>query len=227
LDKNDLINYIKKYLPFECIIDFKNKNNHIIYIKKKLLITEIYIHPVFIKADKNIIHDIINFICNKDKSKQIQDKLKLFYHENKQKRKTKINHKYTHIDILKLFNECIHNINNLGINLDLSKLNITWGKNYKNRLRSIRFGSFDKRNNLIRIHPVLDNNNIPTHFIISVIYHEIAHYIINEMHNDLKPHHKEFYKLLKKIDPDYKKSYDWEKDNKKMFFNKFLFKLNN
>ncbi len=56
---------------------------------------------------------------------------------------------------------------------------ISWGRNPKRRLgkrnTSIAFGSYTKATNLIRIHPRLDDSEVPEAFVRFVIYHEMLH----------------------------------------------------
>ncbi len=221
MQKNDFINHIKQYLPTNCTIHIKSNNNNLIKIKKKLFMTEIIIHPVFLNADKNLIQDIVIFI-KQDKSKNIKEsKLRMskFYEENYKSKKIKIKNKYKHKDIQYLFQNILIKLNDLYNNINFFELKITWGKNYKTRRRSIRFGSFDKRHNLIRIHPALDNTYVPDFFISSIIYHEITHFIVYKLQKKSMPHSKMFYNILKKIDPDFETSRLWEKNNKMIFFN--------
>ncbi len=218
--KDILANHIKKFLPFDCNISIKNKNNHIIHIRKKIFNTDIYIHPVFLKADKNVINDVINFILQKDKKNLNESKKRIsfFYEQNKKRNKVRIKDKYKFHDIFYFYREIIENLGKLFININFNKLKITWGKNYKKRRTSIRFGSFDRRNDVIRIHPVLDNQNIPNFFIKSILFHEIGHFIMFSYNKKSMPHNKEFHMLLKKIDPNFEISKRWEKNNKNLFF---------
>lgn len=56
---------------------------------------------------------------------------------------------------------------------------ISWGRNPKRRSgkrnTSIEFGSYTKAINLIRIHPRLDDCEVPEAFVRFVIYHEMLH----------------------------------------------------
>ena len=56
---------------------------------------------------------------------------------------------------------------------------ITWGRRSPQRLRtSIRFGSYDANQRLIRIHHLLDQSFVPQYFIESVVFHEMLHQLI-------------------------------------------------
>jgi predicted metal-dependent hydrolase len=54
---------------------------------------------------------------------------------------------------------------------------ITWGRwsSLRGRRRTIRLGSYDARENLIRIHPALDQSWVPRLFVEAVVHHEMLH----------------------------------------------------
>jgi hypothetical protein len=220
LDNNKIAEYIKDFLPFDCRISFKESKSHIILIKKKFFTTVINLNPVFLKADKNLIHDIINFIGQNNKESLASAKKNItdFYHENYKPKKPRIKKFYMQKNIYSLFFELTEPLKNRYSDADFSLLNICWGKNYRNQKRSIRFGSFDRRHNLIRIHPRLDNQGIPDFFIKSVMLHEIAHFIAFSIYKNIKPHSRKFHEIVKSIDPYLKAAKVWEKDNKHIFF---------
>jgi len=210
------IKYLYERIPFESKIHFRSQNNRLVSIHKKIFSTKINIHPVFLNGDLNILNDILNVITNRN-SDLSKKRLQSFYHSNKRERISKIDHRYKYKNIGSLFSSCISEAKR-NYDIDLSDLKITWGRNSKNRRRSIRFGSYDKTSNLVRLHPILDNEKIPDHFVESIIKHEIAHHIVRSLHNDAKPHSKEFKEIYKKIDSEHETSRKWEKTNKKMFF---------
>ena len=53
---------------------------------------------------------------------------------------------------------------------------ITWGRRAPRRpRRSIRFGAYDSRARLIRIHPLLDQAFVPRYVVETVVFHEMLH----------------------------------------------------
>lgn len=53
---------------------------------------------------------------------------------------------------------------------------ITWGRRPPGRRRrSIRFGAYDSRKRLIRIHPLLDQSFVPAYVVENVVFHEMLH----------------------------------------------------
>ncbi len=59
---------------------------------------------------------------------------------------------------------------------DTVQAGITWGRMpAARRRRSIRFGSYYPDENLIRIHPLLDQPFVPPYFIRYIVFHEMLH----------------------------------------------------
>jgi hypothetical protein len=54
---------------------------------------------------------------------------------------------------------------------------ITWGRwsALRGRRRTIRLGSYDGREGIIRIHPALDQEWVPEALVTAVVYHELLH----------------------------------------------------
>lgn len=53
---------------------------------------------------------------------------------------------------------------------------ITWGRNVtRNRRRSIRLGSYSPEDDIIRIHPNLDQTFVPDFFVRYIVFHEMLH----------------------------------------------------
>ena len=54
---------------------------------------------------------------------------------------------------------------------------ITWGRwsTLRGRRRTIRLGSYDHREGLIRIHPALDQEWVPRELVEAVVHHELLH----------------------------------------------------
>jgi len=220
LQKEELIKHLKSFLPSGYSFSVKNINNYLVYIRKKIFSTEVFIHPVFLKADKNNLSDIIGFITNNDKTelKNIKKRLSDFFNKNHEAKKTKINITFKNKNINTMFLNVLTELKLKFKGVDFSKVKITWGRFAKKRSHSIRFGSFDRKHNLVRLHPILDNSAVPDFFIYSVLYHEIAHFIIFSDNDKAKSHGANFNKLLKSIDPFFIQSKKWEKENKKLFF---------
>jgi hypothetical protein len=58
-------------------------------------------------------------------------------------------------------------------------VSIRWGRwSGRRRTRSIRFGAYLPAEQLIRIHPALDQAFVPRSFVEFIVYHELLHHVI-------------------------------------------------
>jgi len=89
---------------------------------------------------------------------------------------------------------------------------ITWGRLPSVRAkRSIRLGSYSSEENLIRVHPHLDQAFVPEYFVRYIVFHEMLHAFLGY---ELTPtgrrrvHTREFYRLERAY-PDYARAMAW------------------
>jgi hypothetical protein len=90
---------------------------------------------------------------------------------------------------------------------------IGWGRMPSSRRRrSIRFGGFFPRENLIRIHPLLDQAFVPFFFVRYIVFHEMLHALV-EM-EEPKPGRRRIhcgaFKGRERSYPDYARAVAWE-----------------
>ena len=92
---------------------------------------------------------------------------------------------------------------------------IEWGKNVKtaNR-RSLRFGSYDTRKKLIRIHPRLKQDFVPLTVVELTIYHEMGHEYLPPVkrNGQWQTHHREFKRKEREF-RHYREAMQWEKSH--------------
>jgi len=93
------------------------------------------------------------------------------------------------------------------------KAQVEWGKNIKvpNR-RSFSFGSYDSKNQLIRIHPRLKQEFVPVNVLELTVYHEMCHQAVPPVRRNgqWQTHHKDF-KAKEKEFRFYREAMQWEK----------------
>ncbi|HOJ32980.1 MAG TPA: hypothetical protein PKY35_07125 [Candidatus Hydrogenedentes bacterium] len=99
---------------------------------------------------------------------------------------------------------------------------ITWGKYgaHRKRKRSIRFGSYNARQNVIRIHPALDSSHVPVFFLKFIVYHEMLHAYLGVNaggRSTRRIHTAEFYCLERRY-TDYDAAVAWQQDPKNLRF---------
>jgi hypothetical protein len=99
---------------------------------------------------------------------------------------------------------------------------ITWGRAAparaatlrRPRRRSLRLGSFDAQRRLIRIHPVLDQRQVPLYVVRAVVYHEMLHAIVpaEEGGRRRRIHTPEF-RRRERLSPDHLPAESWLAEN--------------
>lgn len=92
---------------------------------------------------------------------------------------------------------------------------ITWGRMPAlRRRRSIRFGSHCSLQNLIRIHPLLDQAFVPRYLVRYIIFHEMLHAFlgVDEKASGRRSIHPARFTRLEKAYPDYERAVAWIED---------------
>ncbi len=88
---------------------------------------------------------------------------------------------------------------------------IGWGKRGARRrgrvrMRTIRFGSYCKAGNIIRIHPMLDQERVPREFVEYIVFHEMLHAAMPSVEGRSRNmHHHRAYRMLERRFPDYER----------------------
>ena len=93
------------------------------------------------------------------------------------------------------------------------RVDITWGRMPPaRRRRSIRFGSYYPTDNLIRIHPLLDQPFVPPYFMRYIVFHEMLHaYLgIEESDNGRRRYHTREFSQIEEKYPDYARAIQWQ-----------------
>jgi predicted metal-dependent hydrolase len=96
---------------------------------------------------------------------------------------------------------------------DSVSAHITWGRMPSaRRRRSIRFGSYSAEEDLIRIHPLLDQGFVPAFFVRYIVFHEMlhAHLGIEETPSGRRAVHTREFRRREKAYPDYDCAIAWQ-----------------
>jgi hypothetical protein len=178
------------------------------------------LHHIFVDAPDSLIHTLSRYIAHNDKeaSKDLNQ-----YIDNNQHRITEPEAPATRsappvirtrgriYDLTLLFSE----LNATYFNNQV-QCPFTWGRHVSRGKyrRSIKVGSYSLEENLIRIHPGLDQEWIPYCYIRWVLFHEMLHYlfpapVINGRHQF---HHAEFAKQERRF-AEYAQAITWERSN--------------
>ena len=98
---------------------------------------------------------------------------------------------------------------------------IMWARGGQKKARCYRrLGSYTPTKDLIKVHPLLDDPEIPAYFIEYIVYHEMLHAVYPPIKGTERRyiHHQKFLEMERKF-PKYQEAKVWEKsEGKKKFF---------
>jgi len=92
---------------------------------------------------------------------------------------------------------------------------IGWSRSRRGRVRRrIRLGSWSGEHRLIRVHPVLDDRNVPDFVVDFVVYHEMLHGQVEpEVHDGRRRVHTRDFRRLEQAHPDHGRAETWLRGN--------------
>jgi predicted SprT family Zn-dependent metalloprotease len=93
---------------------------------------------------------------------------------------------------------------------------IGWGRRPPDgRRRSIKMGVYFHEQKLIRIHPALDDEQVPRHFVGLVVFHEMLHQVVPPTTggSGRRTVHGREFRAAERRFPDYERARAWEKAN--------------
>jgi hypothetical protein len=86
---------------------------------------------------------------------------------------------------------------------------IGWGalgrRHRRARTRSIRYGSYVKAQDLVRINPLLDDLRVPADFVAYIVFHEMLHAVVPSEPGVRRRHHHAMYRRLEQRFPDFER----------------------
>jgi len=97
---------------------------------------------------------------------------------------------------------------------EVDEVEISWGRDGRGS-KSIRFGSYDFDQRLIRVHPALDEAWVPRYFVAFIVYHELLHPICPPQRSgeNRRNVHTERFEALERAFPRYEDAIEWESEN--------------
>lgn len=99
-------------------------------------------------------------------------------------------------------------------------IRITWGKDGRGQ-RTIRLGSYEFDQKLIRIHPALDCAWVPDFFVEFVVYHELLHAVFPpSAHGRRRALHPPAFRAREQEFPRFTDAMTWEKANIQRLLNR-------
>ena len=174
---------------------------------------ELRLHQMFLAADTKVVRSLAVWLVNPQSSRDAAA-VDTFINSNVYKVRAdayKNNGFVTKgnvFDLAVLFRGL--NANHFGNSI---RANITWGRMPPaRRRRSIRFGSYYPTDNLIRIHPLLDQAFVPSYFTRYIVFHEMLHADlgIEESDSGRRRYHTRKFSQIEEKYPDYARALEWQ-----------------
>jgi hypothetical protein len=118
----------------------------------------------------------------------------------------------------KVFNlrTIFRNLNAEYFNNRFPRYRIVWARKQKGRPKTqIVFGSIQEEDRIIRIHPLLDRQFVPTWFLEYVVYHEMCHAVVRDEYDSAGRrivHHEKFWARERRFHW-FRRAKSWEQEN--------------
>ena len=177
---------------------------------------EVRLHHMFLGCDEDVIGDLAKFARGDDAAREriqrfIQENRDAIRHEVEQEQLRSLGRYHDLEWLLKTARALLVEAQLDDVVLD--EVTITWGRHGKGK-RTIRFGSYDFEQRLVRIHPTLDQRWVPSFFIEYIIYHELLHALYppttSEEGSGRRCVHTEEFKEMEQRYPRYEEALAWE-----------------
>jgi hypothetical protein len=206
------------YLPPGKGMDLHLTNNHysMISVRRKPDGYRLRLHRMFIGAQPRIVRALARYVVHNDRraSQVLGDYIDGHQHvirkEPRKPRQINLRAAGRHHDLQVLFDR----LNTEWFASSLSA-RITWGPVAGHRARrSIKMGSFAVEDKIIRIHPILDQADVPEFFVAWIVFHEMLH----GKHDIVRKGRRRIFHSRAFIDdersyPDHQRATDWERAN--------------
>jgi len=174
---------------------------------------QVRLHQMFLSADTKVIRSLAVWLTNRN-SKRDAAVVDAFINNNVHRvrpDRTGNNGFITKGDVFDL--AVLYQRINATYFDNAVRVNITWGRMPPaRRRRSIRFGSYYPTDNLIRIHPLLDQPFVPPFFMRYIVFHEMLHaYLgIEESETGRRRYHTRDFAEMEEQYPDYARAVAWQ-----------------
>lgn len=175
---------------------------------------EVRLHHMFLTADEDILEAVGDYLAGSQRPAGTIDR---FIEEHRARyvapvcRQSALHAQGLHHDLRAIVDDLAER--HLGGRVDVK---ITWGKRVqpKRRQRSLQLGTYLPDEQLIRIHPVLDQPWVPSFFVEAVVFHEMLHHDMPAVVKSGRRHyHTNAFKRRERSFEYHSAAEQWEKEN--------------
>jgi hypothetical protein len=193
-------------VPLE-IVWHENKTTYF-SVKKERGCLYLRIHRLFYDAPTPVLEAVIRYAMKRDpQSGIILKQMAYLYFSRNLAEAIPLPTQGSVYDLQKIFNKILTYLPVEGVTIGWSP------RNRKGKFRSLTFGTYDKHRRQIRIHPILDDREVPLYFLEFIVYHEMLHAVcssVMDSNGRCIVHTKEFRQKERQF-PDFQRAKDWEK----------------
>jgi hypothetical protein len=207
------------YLPPGKTLELALTNNHysMISVRRKADGYRLRLHRMFVGAEPRVVRALARYVVHNDRrastllGEYIEAHQHIIRQQERRPRHIKMRAAGRHHDLQAIYDRL--NAQMFGGELEAR---ITWGPGtgQSRRRRSIKMGSFAVEDRVIRIHPSLDQDNVPDFFVAWIVFHEMLHGKHEVLRsNGRRRFHTEEFLAEERTFPDYVRACAWEKAN--------------
>lgn len=207
-------------LPVDIKIN-QNRKTMLSVLEKNQKRVRLSLHEIFLQAPKHVMEAAVHFV--QSKNQQSLKVLQLYIHEKMLESRPSRSCLEDEVQVRGRFYDLqkewdIVNRTYFGGKV---RVHLTWyGDASKKCRRKVILGSYDQRQNLIKIHRRLDAPIVPRYYLQFVLYHEALHKLYPpylDENGNLKVHHEEF-KEKEKLFKEFALAQHFEKLGRKYWF---------
>lgn len=176
---------------------------------------EVRLHHMFLDAPQRVIEELLSYLAEGDRRSSVAVG---HYIETQRHRIKKrgprilLRSQGEHHDLADIFER----VSEDWFPEPVDDAKITWGRRAPQgrRRRSIRLGTYTHDQQLIRIHPSLDQEFVPEFFVAFVVFHELLHHVVPPRRvGDRLEYHTPAFRRRERSHPDYLRATRWETEN--------------
>ena len=204
LKKRRIEKILERELESPVDISLTRNRSVLLSIQRRHGKVQVRMNQVFLQADRRVIRavaDLINRKSSRLAKAIINDYIKTrgrFMQSKKRTRALILNPKGKNYDLEEIMKQLSQKYE-----LPSRGVKITWGSaRIRRGQQSIRLGSFYQDDKLIRVHPRLDDPEVPKYFVEYIVYHELLHAAVppEDRRGRRNFHPGPYHKLEKKFD---------------------------
>lgn len=197
------------------LVTLHRNRTTMVSFKRRRGVLYVRLHALFAHAEDAVLEAVAGYLAEGDPPPEVTRRIDAFLEahrdlvEDNRAERTPVRPDGQHHDLAEIFDT-------LNGDLFAGRLTarITWSKAARGQRRSsMRLGSYNESENLIRIHPALDQKWVPRYFVASVVFHEMLHEVhgAEPVSASKRAVHTPAFLADERRFPDYARARAWER----------------